>query len=614
PDAPVFINRAQVYVPLAWTAEERATRNNHNYLGIAKLRSGIDVARAQADMSAISKRLEAQYPDDNKDWGALVRPLQEDMIGGVRTSLLVLLGAVALVLLICCANVANLLLARAAAREREIAIRYSLGAHRRTVVRQLLVESLLVALAGGAVGLLLALWLADLLISVRPANGVPVYFDVRPDPRVLGFTFVVSLVTGLLFGLAPALQSSRATLLDLLKGERTFSGHRQGRLRDLLVAGQVAIALVLAIGAGLLVRTVQSASRIDAGFDPENVLVATVDLGTAGYDEPRAREFYRALRARLEPLPDVHSTALAARIPLAHPGGRRGVRIPDYTPQPGEDMEFPFNVVSADYFEVMQVPIDRGRAFTQADRADAQPVIIVNETFARRFWPGQDPIGKQMSAGGGDRTTREVIGVARAGKYWQINEAPRPYFYLPYEQSFAAMTLHVRARGNLDQVREAVHAAVRALDPQLPVLMLDTMEGQMARAVMPQRIAGLLVGLFAFLAILLAAIGVYGVTSVLVAQRVPELGLRIALGAGSREILSLIVGRAMLVAGSGVLAGLLIGAVATRALESMLFGISRFDPPSFVAAAMVLTTAALLAGYLPARRALRVDPLIALKS
>jgi predicted permease len=441
-----------------------------------------------------------------------------------------------------------------------------------------------------------------------------VYFDLRPDPRVLLFTFSVSLLTGLLFGLAPALQSSRTTLLDLLKGERTFSGHRQGRLRDLLVAGQVAIALVLAIGAGLLARTLQQASRIDAGFNPNNVVVATVDLGTAGYDEPREREFYRSLRARLEQLPGVQSTALATRIPLAHPGGRRSVRIPDYTPRPGEDMEFPFNVVSADYFEVMETAIDRGRGFTDADRAGAQPVIIVNETFARRFWPGQDPIGKQVSVGGRSADARTVIGVARTGKYWHISEAPRPYYYLPYEQSFTAMTLHVRTAGETDQVKEAVRRAVRAQDSQLPILMLDEMQGQMARAVLPQRIAGLLVGLFALLAILLAAIGVFGVTSVLVAQRIPELGLRIALGAGSREILSLIVGRAMLVAGAGMLAGFAIAAAATRTLESMLFGISRFDLPSFSAAALVLAVAALLAGYLPARRALRVDPLIALKS
>jgi predicted permease len=306
----------------------------------------------------------------------------------------------------------------------------------------------------------------------------------------------------------------------------------------------------------------------------------------------------------------VEATTLATRIPLANPGGRRGIRIPDYTPQQGEDMEFPFNVVGAHYFEVMDVGIVRGRAFTEADRVDAPPVVIVNETFAKRFWPGQDPIGKRFSSG---RADMEVIGVARDGKYWTITESPRPYFYLPYEQSFTGMQLHVRYRGDETAVKETMRRAIQSIDPMIPILMLDSMEGQMGQAVLPQRIAGVLVGFFALLAILLASIGVYGVTSVVVAQRVPELGLRVALGATSREIVRLIVGRALFVAAGGIGVGLLVSALATRGLRSFLYGVSTLDPLSFGIAAVVLGLAAALAGLLPALRATRVDPLVALK-
>jgi predicted permease len=619
--------RSDAWVPMESAGQILAgapPRNERDSRGIAvfaRLQPGVTVEAAQSRMRVLQQQLFQAYPEQWRDVTGKSRMLTvlsekdarvpPDNRGTMFTLAGVLLGAVAFVLLICCANVANLLLARAAGREREIAIRYSLGARRVVVLRQLIMESMVLALAGGAAGLLLALWTTDLLVGWRPAGAQAPYFDVSPDLRVLAFTSIVSLCTGLLFGFAPGLQTSRTRLLDMLKSERAISGSaRQGRLRDILVGGQIAVALVLAVTAGLLARTLAKASQVDAGFNPRGVVVAFVDLETAGYNPERAREFYRAFETNLAGKPGVEATTLATRIPLANPGGRRGIRIPDYTPQQGEDMEFPFNVVGAHYFEVMDVGIVRGRAFTEADRVDAPPVVIVNETFAKRFWPGQDPIGKRFSSG---RADMEVIGVARDGKYWTITESPRPYFYLPYEQSFTGMQLHVRYRGDETAVKETMRRAIQSIDPMIPILMLDSMEGQMGQAVLPQRIAGVLVGFFALLAILLASIGVYGVTSVVVAQRVPELGLRVALGATSREIVRLIVGRALFVAAGGIGVGLLVSALATRGLRSFLYGVSTLDPLSFGIAAVVLGLAAALAGLLPALRATRVDPLVALK-
>ncbi|MEX2284658.1 MAG: ABC transporter permease [Gemmatimonadota bacterium] len=617
--------RVEAWLPIhasTYIDGDVSNRDSRGWNVFARLQPAVSVTAAQARLHVLQRNLFQAYPDMWRDVTGAGRTLSvlserdarvpPDQRGTVITLAAVLLGAVAFVLLICCANIANLLLARASAREREIAIRFSLGARRLVVIRQLLFESLLLAVAGGVFGMLLALWSADLIASWRPANGLPLDFDVSTDGRVLIFTALISLATGLLFGFAPAWQTSQASLTGMLKGERTLGHSRQrGRLRDGLVAAQIAIALVLTVGAGLLVRTIRNASEVDAGFDPSNTVVALLDLETQGYDEAKSREFHRAFREQMEAVPGVEAVTLARRVPLAHPGGRRGVRIDGYTPQPGEDMEFPFNIVSANYFSTMRLSIAKGRAFSDADRPGAPLVVIVNETFANRFWPGQDPVGKQMSMG---RTLLQVVGVARNGKYWQIDEAPRPYFYLPAEQQFGGLLPHVKARGNVAGIEEAVRAAVRSLDPQLPILSLSTMESMMSVAVGPQRIAGTLVGLFAALAVLLAGIGVYGVTSVLVAQRVPEIGLRVALGAGTSDVMRLIVGRAMFVSAAGIIAGFAISAIATRGLTSMLYGVSRFDPLTFVIAATVLALAALLAGYIPARRAARVDPIVALKN
>ncbi len=617
-DAWLPIQQSEQIAPGSGLLEERGSRSLTVF---ARLRPGVSVAAAQARMSVLQNQLFQAYPGD---WTRLNGQSRLISVLGERDSRVppdargnifavggLLLGAVALVLLICCANVANLLLARAEARSREMGIRYSLGARRPQLLRQLMLESVVLALLGGIGGLLVSIWTVDLLMGLQPATQLPIYADLTPDLRVLLFNLGASLLTGLLFGLAPALQGTRSNLVGMLRGASTVV-RRRLPLRDVLVAGQIAIALTLAVVAGLFARTLSRAGQVDVGLEARNVSVARMDLYTQGYDAARAAAFYRDLRARLEARPDVEATTLASRIELANPGGRRGVQVAGHTPQPGEEMEFPFNVVESNYFDVLRIRMMQGRGFTPEDRADSRPVIIVNETFARRFWPGQNPIGKRITAGRGG--PREVVGVARDGKYWALNEAPRPFFYLPYQQQPRDVALLVRTRaGGENTVQQAIRAEVRARDPLLPILVLDTMEGQMSTAVLAQRVAGLLVGAFALLAVLLATIGVYGVTSVLVAQRIPEIGLRIALGARTSDVLGLVVRRTLLVAGVGTAAGLLLSSLATRGFQSLLFGVSRFDPLTLVLATTALGAAAVLAGYLPARRATRVDPLVALK-
>jgi predicted permease len=616
--------RMDVWVPLPFAqhlvGDYRGQRGDRGLMVFARLAPHVSFDAAQARMRILQNNLFASYPDSWTNLAGKSRTITvmseragrvpPDQRGTVFTLAGVLLGAVAFVLLICCANVANLLLARGAGRQREIVIRYSLGAPRRAVLRQLLTESVLLAAAGGAAGIMIAIWATDLLVAGQGGARLPFFLDTSLDVRVLGFTLLVSAMTAALFGLVPALHSTRTGLGTILKTERTLTTGRRPALRDLLVAVQIALALVLSIGAGLLARTLHNARAVDVGLNIDRVVTARMDLHTQGYDEARARAFQRDLRARLEASPEVAGVTYAGRVPIADASGRRGVRIPGYAPQPGEEMEFPFNVVAADYFEKMRLPILDGRSFADVDRAGAPAVVIVNEAFARRFWRDDSPLGKQVQMGNGPPLT--VVGVARNGKYWSIAEQPRPYFYLPSEQNYAPLQLHVRARASEARVQAIVRETVRQLDPLLPILSLGTMSDQMMGALVSQRMAGALVGIFAVLAVLLAAVGVYGVTSVLVVQRVPEIGLRVALGANTKDVLRLVVGRAMLVAGAGIVGGAALAAIGTRAVESMLFGISRFDPASFAIAAVLLAASALFAAYLPARRAARIQPLVAL--
>jgi predicted permease len=616
-------SRTDLWIPLraagAPAAADLVRRDSRGLSVVARLRDDVTVARTQERMNALAATLHASYPDEWTDLAGQGRrltvlreaetrvpPADRGAFQGFAALLLVIVG---LVLLLCCANVANLLLARATGRRREIAVRVAIGAGRRRLLRQLLAESLVLALIGGALGAILASWATELLPRLLPAGLVLTF---TPDKAVLGYALLITIACGVLFGLAPALQSLRPDVMRALRGDAApvAAGQRFG-LRDALVILQVAISIVLLVGAGLFLRSLQEANRIDPGFDPENVLLLRYAL--PGRDVPAERRlaFEEALGTRVAALPGVQGVTFAQRVPIAQPGGRRSVRIDGYAPAPGEEMEFPFNVVGSGYFELLRVPLTLGRGFTDVDLTGAPGVIVVNETFARRFWPDQDPLGRRVTIG---QETREVVGVARDGKYWSLGESPRPYYYLPRLQEAAAPTLHVRVDAEPRRFTSAVREAARAVDPNVAVLEVVTMEDAMATSLLPQRAASALLGLFGGLALLLACAGLYGVMAYAVGRRMREFGLRIALGARPADVLLLVLGRALALTTAGVVAGVVLAAAAARLASTFLFAVSPTDARTFLATSALLVTVALLASWLPAWRATRTDPMRSLRS
>ncbi|HEX7090945.1 MAG TPA: ABC transporter permease [Longimicrobiales bacterium] len=621
--------RVDVWVPLQATGllgtpdDFLTRRGDRGLLVLGRLRPGVPVERAQAHFDVVARQLLASYPDAWRDVNGrgrriTVLPERESRVlpqlrGAVLGLMGLLLAVVGLVLLICCANIATLLLARAAGRTREVAIRLSLGAGRARLVRQLLTESVLLALLGGGVGILIALWAADLLLAFQPSAPIPVALDIAPDGRVLGFALALALGAAVVFGLAPALQATRLDTVSALKeGALTLAGGRRFGLRNVLVTAQVAISLVLLVGAGLFLRSLQHAATVDPGFDPSNVVVASFDLQTQGYTEAQGRAFYEQLSERVAALPGVVGVTLARNVPLSGGGGRRFTGVEGYEPAPGEDMEFHFNVVGPEYFEVMRVPLVRGRGFTAADREGAPQVAVVNETFARRFWPGEDAIGKRLSRFGTAESI-EIVGIARDGKYGTLTEEPRPYIYRPFLQDYDEMTLHVRVGGDIARVVPLIRREIRALDDRLPILSLTTMEKEMALATLPQRIAAALLGACSALALLLAAIGLYGIVAYAVGRRTREIGIRMALGASRGAVLGMVLRGSMRLVALGLAIGLALSLLAGRTLGSLLGGISPADPVALLAGPLVLAASALAASYLPARRAAHVHPVEALR-
>ncbi|MGH7481879.1 MAG: ABC transporter permease [Longimicrobiales bacterium] len=617
---------ADLWVPVPASAEalgasRAGERGNRGLFVLGRLADGASVDEAQARLDVLARQLYRAYPaqwENVRGEGRTVTVLPEretripPMMRGPALGFLGLLFAVVgLLLLLCCANVANLLLARATRRTREIAVRLSLGARRARLARQLLTESLVLALLGGAAGVLLAFWASDALLSFRAALPIQIALDLSPDARVLGFALAATLVTGLLFGLAPALQATRPDVVRALKEETPQPGSGRARLRGALVVGQIAISLVLLVGAGLFLRSLQEAANANLGFDPDGVLVASLDLESDGYTEETRRQFHGRLARRLEALPGVEAVALARDVPLSAGWARRGISVEGYEPAEGEDMEFHSNIVGPGYLETMRVPLVRGREFTAADRTGAPGVIIVNEAFARRFWPDEDPLGKRI--GRGDQTF-EVIGVTRTGKYRMLSEEPTPYFYLPYLQVGGEMTLHVRAAGELADLARLVRAEIRALDPDTPILGLEPIHERTAFAVLPQRVGAALLGLFSIVALLLAGIGLYGVMAFGVGQRTREIGIRIALGARPRDVVRMILRQGLRLSAVGLGIGLLASAALTRLISGFLYGVGAFDATAFAAVAVLLAAVALLATYLPARRATRIDPVGAIRS
>jgi predicted permease len=592
---------------------------------LGRLKPGVSRDQATAAMTALGSQIAKANP--NPDGSPRFEPkfVLDDgsrghtyLLRDLRFPLQMLMATVGLILLIACANVANLLLARAGARQREIAVRLAVGAGRARLIRQLLTESALLSALGGLGGLALAASISGVMISYTPPNTFSAMtLDGRLDLRVLGFTLAVSLLTGILFGLAPALSASRPDLVSAMKDETTLLGKRGGRLslRNLLVVGQMALSVIVLVGAGLCVRSLQKLQAIDAGFDPAKVLVMSADVSLSGYDKERGLRFFPELIERVKLLRGVEAVSLAAQVPL-------GVAISSplkaegYTPEPGEDLSSDFNIVGPDYFRTMKIPLLHGREFAPSDNATALQVVIINETAARRFWPGQNPVGRRLTLGRApDEEVREIVGVVRDSKYRRLNDEARPVAYAPFAQDYRAnMALHVRTTGEPGAMLAAVRREVQALDASLPLYNVKTLEEQKSSSLYTSRMAATLLTVFGLLALGLAALGLYGVMAYAVNRRTRELGVRMALGAQTGDVLKLILKQGLKLALLGVGIGLLAAFALTRWMESLLYGVRPTDPLTFTVIAVGLTLVALLACWIPARRAAKVDPLVALRS
>lgn len=584
---------------------------------MGRLKPGVTLAQAQAEMNTLASDFQKEYPRAERNVGIFVTPVWGAHYGVqdfLRSVLGFLMIVAALVLLIGCVNVANLLLARATSREKEIAIRSALGAGRSRLLRQLLAESLLLAAAGGVGGVFLALWGTSLLKFFLPPLHLPVGLPLVVDAPVLAFTLVLSLLTGIIFGMASAWRGSRADLNQSLKEGGRATGASAGghRLRDLLVVSEMVLATVLLVGAGLLLRSLRNAERAGPGFNPAHVALAAFDLRSLGYDGDQAATFYGRLIEQIRANPRVESASLERFVPLWFTGrSYSGTEIEGYTPPAGEDMGIDYNVVGANYFHTLQIPMVSGRDFSEQDRGGAPRVVIVNQTMANHFWPGSNAVGHRVRVWGEWRT---VAGVAHDIKYHRVNEEPRPFLYLPSMQAGGTdANLLVRSDMSTAAVVGLVRAAANSIDSKVQPLESDDLEGLLHVSLFANRMAATLASVLGALGILLAAIGIYGVLSYSVSQRFREIGIRMALGAQSRDILRLVVGQGLLLAVIGAATGTAIGLVATSAMASLLFGVSPTDPLTFIAVACVVTLAAGFAAYIPARRALRVDPMVALR-
>ncbi|HEX8148155.1 MAG TPA: ABC transporter permease [Pyrinomonadaceae bacterium] len=583
---------------------------------IGRLKPGVSAEQANADVSVVAARLEQQYQDSNAGIGARIAPAQEQLVGDLRPMLLVLLGAVGFVLLIACANVANLTLARAAGRHREIAVRSALGAGRGRIVRQLLTESLLLALSGGLLGLLFALWGVKLLSAFVPEN-VPRFGETSTDLPVLGFTLGASLLTGLLFGIAPALQSSRFDLNEALKegGRSGTDGRGRTRIRSALIVVEVALSLVLLVGAGLLVKSFFKLSNTDPGFDPGNTLTASVSLATVRYDtDEKIADFFRRLIERVRALPGVVSVGAVTPLPLSDNNFAFSFSVVGQPPlPPGTRQSASARIVTPDYFRAQGVPLRAGRVFTEQDKAGAPDVIVVNEAFARRYLAGEEPLGQRLRLGIND-IEGEIVGVVGDIRGASLATPGAPEYYIPEATvAFSDVTLVVRTTNDPASVTAGLRQAVAEMDKDQPLYDVRTMDSLVARSVARQRFSMTLIGVFAALAMLLAAVGIFSVMSSLVAQRSHEIGIRLALGAQPRDILSMVVRHGMALTLAGLALGLAASFALTRLMSGLLYEVSTKDPVIYGGIAALLAAVALAACYVPARRATKVSPLVALR-
>jgi putative ABC transport system permease protein len=606
-----------LWTPIAFTAEQAQNHGGHYLQTVGRLKPGVSVEQARAEMVAIAGRLATQYPNANAGWSVKLGPMLEFAVRDIKPALLVLLGAVAFVLLIACANVANLLLARAAGRQKEIAIRTAMGAGRGRIVRQLLTESVLLSLAGGAVGLGLAYWGTKLLLTLAPPN-LPRMSDVGLDGRALGFTVAITLLTGVIFGLVPALQASKPNLNEVMKdaGRGSTEGGRRQFIRSTLVVLEVASALVLLVGAGLMIKSFWRLQQVDPGFNPNSALTASINLPRKKYPEAEKQAaFYQQLITKVSTLPGVQTVGASNVIPLGDNDFVLGFVIEGRPPVPaGASQSTNYFAVSADYFKAMGIPLLRGRVFTEQDTKTTTRVAVINETLAKKFFPNEDPIGKRIHVTNGPTTFREIVGIVGDVKQYGLDQETTMQTYEPYTQEpFTFMSLVVRTTGDPLSLSPAIRNEVLQIDKEQPVSSFATLDQLVSTSVARQKFSMLLLGVFATVALVLAAVGIYGVLSYAVTQRTHEIGIRMALGAGRRDVLRLVVGQGMLLTGLGVGAGLASALLLTRLMATLLFGVSATDPLTFGLIACLLLTIALFACWIPAQRATKVDPIIALR-
>ena len=598
-------------------------RNTRNFFANGRLKSGVSARQAEASLNLLAQQLAKEYPDTNKGQSIKVVPpgfILPDLRGAVVSFTWVLMGAVALVLIVTCTNLAGLMLARATDRRREIAIRLAMGANRVRLIRQLLTESVLLSLFGGIAGVLLAFWIVDVLLAFKPPIDFPLSMDVNIDWHVLLFSLCVSVLAGAIFGLAPALQATRPGLSQALRETSAQGGAARTRLRSVLVVAQIAISLVVLIAAGLVVRTLQRLQTMNPGFDPQNALTMSFDLGLQGYDEQRGQQFYHQLTERVQALPGVKSATVSSYIPLSLNYNSRNIFIEGQPAERGENVPTAMNASAGPrYFETMHTPLVQGREFNDQDQAKTEQVAIVNETFVRRLMPNvsssAEAVGKRFAFGAATGPFMRIVGVAKDGKYFSITEDQRPFVWTPMAQDYQSSgILTVRTDGRPEALLGAVRKEVQTLDPNLPLFDVKTLTEHMRFALFPPKIAATVLGVFGLVALLLSAIGIYGITSYTVAQRTHEIGIRLALGAQLSDVLKLVLSHGLKLTIIGAAIGLFGAYLATRAITSVLYGVSATDPLTFIGVSLLLIGVALVACYVPSRRATKVDPLVALRT
>ena len=617
--------RTEIWVPIMMQAQVMPGGDlihDHHYfwlLAFGRLKPGVALQQAQQEMTLRLKPEAKNYPEEHKGHDSVtVYPLWRNPFGlnyFLSTLLPMLMAIAGLVLLLACANVANLMLVRAVARRREIAIRLSMGASRWRLVRQLLVESLMLALAGGGVALLITFWTAGALIKFMPTGDFPLSMSIQADRTVLLATLVISVLTGAIFGILPALRASGDAPIAVLKEDtgKASGGLRKARLSSGLVVAQISLSLLLLVCAGLFIRSVISAQQINPGFNSHNVLIASYDLFTAGYSDATGAEFDRQLVAKLQALPGIQSVALSSRVPLRFDSGSTSVKPEGYVSQANESMETQVAIITPGYFQTMQIPMVKGRDFALQDSKSSQRAVIVSEAFVDRYWPHQEALGKQLNS---DLTHEwfTVVGVARDSKVSSLNEKPTPIVYLPLYQVYrAAMVIMARTAGDPLTFGNTVEKTIRELNAGLGVFDVTSLELSEQITSFPQRIAGTFVGAFGLLALVLAAVGIYGVTSYTTRQRTHEIGVRMALGAGKDDVLRLVLGHGLRLTFVGLALGLAASFALTRFLTTMLLGVTSTDALTFSSVALLLCAVALFACFLPAHRAMRVDPMVALR-